>query len=234
MSKDHYIIDGIKYIKESLHHHDKVNLKKTTVVNFILDMSGSMTSVWDATIDGFNEYTQGLKNDGNDYRVSLTLFDTIVESPYTDRPLEKVKELTRKVYHPRGATALYDAVCSTVNRVHKSSKDNEKHLVVIMTDGMENSSHKYTSKDMKALKEKLDAEGNWTFVFLGANQDAWDTAQAWGYDSMNVASYNSTVRGTNMAFASMAGATTRFAASQSLSSDDFMTVEEQEKINLTK
>lgn len=234
MSKDHYIIDGIKYIKESLHHHEKVNLKKTTVVNFILDMSGSMTNVWDATIDGFNEYVQGLKNDGSDYRISLTIFDTVVENPYTNVPIEKVKELTRKVYHPRGATALYDAVCSTVNKVHESANSNEKHLVVIMTDGEENSSREYSSKDMKALKEKLTAEGNWTFVFLGANQDAWATAQNWGYDQMNVASYNSTTLGSRAAFSNMSASTINFARSADTNTQAFMSQDQIDKIKMSK
>lgn len=240
MSKNHIIVDGIKYIKESFHHSElkkateKVSLKKTTVVDFILDRSGSMSNVWMPTIDGFNEYIEGLKDDGNDYRVSLTLFDTEIEHPFKDKSIQDVPRLTQEVYYPRGGTALYDAVCSTVEKAHRHDSSNTKHLVVIMTDGYENSSHEYHERDMKRIKDQYTAEGNWTFVFLGSNQDAWATASRWGYSQMNTATYNSTTRGMGATFSAMAVSTSNFAGSDAFSTGDFMSQEQQEKIKMEK
>jgi len=164
MVKNTITVDGNKY---------KLVNKKVTHVNFILDMSGSMMDVWESTISGFNEYLDNLKRDKkNDYRVSLTLFDDQIEKPYIDAPINEVEHLTKETYKPRGMTALYDAVCKTINGV----KNDEKNIVVIMTDGGENASQEYKTPDFIKIKNGLDAGKNWTFVFLGANQDAWGVA----------------------------------------------------------
>ncbi len=56
--------------------------KANISVSLILDKSGSMTSVQDATISAINEYVESLKKDKkSSYKISLTLFDTEVEIP---------------------------------------------------------------------------------------------------------------------------------------------------------
>lgn len=47
-----------------------------------------------------------------------------------------------------------------------------KVLAVILTDGEENASHEVTGEQVKAMIEEREAKG-WTFIYLGANQDAW-------------------------------------------------------------
>ena len=124
-------------------------------VNIVLDKSGSMESVRGATISGFNEYLGTLKRDKeNTYKVSLTQFSYGVEETYTMKPLEEVKELTLENYDPNGGTALYDAACKTIERIRKSMceycKGKVKNIVVILTDGQENS-----SKDTEVQRKQL-------------------------------------------------------------------------------
>lgn len=222
--KDTITINGEKY--------KKVNERTTTVVNFILDMSGSMESMKESTVSGFNEYLSNLKKDGNDYRVNVTFFDDVIEKPYVDAKIYDVQPI-KKEYQPRGMTALYDAICKTVNESRKLGK-HEKALVVIMTDGGENSSKEYTEKDFIKIKKELEDKGNYTFVFLGANQDAWGVAQKWGFAHNNVATYNSTVKGTSAAFRGMSVSTGMYAASASMSTDSFMPQEVKKDIEETK
>lgn len=200
-----------------------------TIVNFILDKSGSMYETKEATISGFNEYIQTLKSKNKEkdkILFSLTLFNTSILQKYVAIPLKEVEKLTKESYSPDGFTALYDAVVETVEKVNEKAeeiKGEVKHLVVIMTDGQENSSVRHNEKCLKDLIEKLK-EKNWTFVFLGANQDSWATTCDWGLAIANTANWdNSTVRGVSTCFASLANSTMNFACSNTGSTSNFFT-----------
>lgn len=201
--------------------------KGSTVVNFVLDKSGSMLAVKDATIAGFNEYITSLKNDGIKYRFSLTMFDTAVEKYWIGVPVEFVKELDADSYQPNGGTALYDAVCKSIDDLEKSIATNDKVLMVIMTDGEENSSREYTQAQFKARVERLQATGRWSFVFMGANQDAWGNAQQWGFYRGNVTIFNSTSTGTSAAFTVTSLNTRNFANSADTSTNSFFSEEDK-------
>lgn len=204
--------------------------KKKTFVHFVLDQSSSMSSVKAATISGFNEYLNTLKKDGNEYAVSLTLFNENVERTFANLALGEVKELTESSYNPSGMTALYDAVCETLD----GSDQEGKHIVVIMTDGEENSSRRFNQQDLKKKIEKLQSSGNWTFVYLGANQDSWATAQQFGVYRNNIANYNSTQQGTRSAFVMSASNTSAFAGSDILATADFFSKDDQDTLMKTK
>lgn len=209
-----------------------IKTQKRTNVHFILDKSGSMMTVQDATISGFNEYLSNLRKDAKSkYNLSLTLFDTNVRQKYTMKPLEEVEELDRMSYMPDGMTALYDAVCQTVSKIEKGK---DKHLVVIMTDGEENSSQEYTAADLNRMIKELEKGKNWTFVFLGANQDAWIVGQKMGLSKMNTATYNNTRGGIKKTMDVLASCSASFSQSLSLSSASFFSQDDQNIIKDTK
>ncbi len=217
----------------------KAGVKKpTTIVNFILDKSGSMSSVQDSTISGVNEYISTLKKDKKSkYEFSLTLFDTEVTKPYVGVSLKDVKDLDKDTYAPEGMTALYDAVCKTIKGV-KAAK-NQKVITIIMTDGAENSSKEYTQVQMKALIGEREKEGNWTFVYLGANQDSYAVAQAYGISTGNTSNYNATNSGTRAAFCMMAQATSSFSgggggAGNGTTTTNFLSKDDQDLLAKTK
>ena len=168
-----------------------------TFVSVLLDESGSMESVRDQVIDGFNEYISGLVGSGiKRIRVSLTKFDSSGFNPdYVGAKLKNVPELTRKSYCPNAMTPLYDAVGRMIRALEQqiandSIKQGDKVLVVIQTDGLENASKEYTQKAIKKLlKEKQKA--GWTFVFLGADQNAWGGASDLGVTMSNTFAYRS-------------------------------------------
>ena len=90
-----------------------------TLVHFVLDETGSMSSVRDATIDGFNEYVNGLRADKNGkYWMSLTKFDSRGIVPvYTDLPIKEVPDLNHDTYCPCSMTNLNDAIGETVTKM---------------------------------------------------------------------------------------------------------------------
>jgi len=181
-----------------------------TLINFILDKSGSMSMRTDATISGFNEYLKTVKKEAKKSKdkttFSLTMFDTEVVKKYVSKDIKDVEPLDRETYAPDGMTALYDAVCITVKEVEeelKKVKGKTAVVTVILTDGEENSSQEYTQKELSAKIKELQ-KGNWSFVFLGANQDSWATAQKWGIHAGNIANFSmGTDQQVKSAFASV-------------------------------
>lgn len=192
---------------------------KETLVNFILDKSGSMESIKSSTVSGFNEYLGTLKKDGNKYSFSLTLFDTNVERVVTNEPISKVDELSSATYNPDGMTALYDAVCQTIKCI-KEKKD-QKVINIIMTDGQENSSREYTEKEMKSLIEEKEKQGNWTFVYLGANQDSYAVAQKYGIAQGNTVNFTASNAGMRSAMGAVSMSTSNFASDSSDNTTSF-------------
>lgn len=190
------------------------------LINFVLDKSGSMSSIVNDAIGGFNTYLRELKKDKKaSYKFSLTLFDTGVENRYADAALDVIPELTSKTYIPSGCTALLDAIGSTVATVERKSGGAGKILTVILTDGEENSSREYSLTQIKSLIERKEREGNWTFVFLGAGLDAFAAGDRIGVGTSNSVAYDpANVRAM---FRNTAEATVLYAASKASRSDDF-------------
>jgi len=189
---------------------------KRVLVNVILDRSGSMDSIRDQTISGYNEYLRGLLADKEtEYNVSLTQFDAPLAKAeltvsYVDRPLPDVPTLSRESYVPRGNTPLYDAIGETIRRIEPLQKGRPV-LTLIITDGLENASREFNADTIKAFIKRKESDG-WTFVFLGANIDSHRVGQQIGTHFANTANYAASNIGRTMA--SMASATMDYASAR--------------------
>ena len=150
---------------------------------FLLDRSGSMESIRDDTIGGFNACMNDQKAIGGN--LTLFQFDHEIVETYTRVNLNEVVPLTRETYVPRGSTALLDAI----GHVIKTWTGSESPTVIILTDGLENQSHKYTKAHVKDLIEQKTKDG-WTFVYLGAHEDAFSEAGGLGISSHNTVQYD--------------------------------------------
>lgn len=168
----------------------KAAISRTEVV-MIIDKSGSMYERVSDVVGGFNQYIGDLKgSEGADSTtVSVTLFDTTASRCYTGVPIKTIVPLTNDTYRPGGNTALLDAIGQTITEVEKALTDGTRVLVVIMTDGQENSSREYRKDTIRQMIKDREAKGNWTFVFMGADQDAFAEAGALGISAGNTLSH---------------------------------------------
>lgn len=197
--------------------------KGQTVVNFLLDETGSMMNCKNETISGFNEYIQTLQNEkGAKIRFTLTKFNSDkVEVVYVNKKIENVSLLTEKTYQPNAMTPLLDAIGKTAKELDKKLdgvKGDRKILFVIMTDGYENWSKEYNYEAIKALikdKEKQD----WSFTFMGAGIDAWMSYGNLGLKKGNVMSFDK--KNMKGAFARAGGATVMYASSKGRTTNEF-------------
>lgn len=188
--------------------------KVTTTVHFIFDQSGSMGSILTPTIKGFNEYVKGLQSSKEKFKMTLTLFnDQGSVTPFTNLPIKQVEPLTEKTYIPSGGTPLYDAVVDSVEKLHEQIENSKEPVIVaIMTDGEENASQRHTEKCLKDLVEKLQNKGNWTFLYMGANQDAWMNASRMGIYQGNAMNWQASAEGADTMFKSMAVSSANYAS----------------------
>ncbi len=165
------------------------------LVNFVLDESPSMIQRQAEAISGFNEYIATLKEKGTEVLFSLTKFSgsRMINVVRVAEFIEDVPDLCKDTYTPQrgNGTALYDAVGVTIQEVEKRVEKNSDQavLVVILTDGEENCSRKFTAEQVKAMITQKEGEGNWTFVFLGADKEAWNVGASMGISVGNVAQY---------------------------------------------
>ena len=165
-----------------------------TELVFILDRSGSMAGLESDTIGGFNGLIDKQKKVDGKAFVTTVLFDNQQKTVHDRVDLAEVAPMTEKEYYVGGSTALLDAVGDTVTHIEKIHKyvrpeDVPAHtMVVITTDGMENSSHRWRAADVKKLVEKKK-EGGWEFLFLGANIDAVSEAARFGIDADRAVRY---------------------------------------------
>lgn len=189
-------------------------MAKKMFISFILDETGSMQSVKGQTISGFNEYVETLKggDDAGRIRFALTRFnDEKVDVVYDGVRLDEVAELTEETYWPTSLTPLYDAIGHTIRALEKRlAGKKRKVLVVIQTDGAENASKEFTQGVIFSLISEKKGAG-WTFAFLGADQDAYQTGARLGIERGNVMEYTSGE--THQTFGRTATATLNYVSS---------------------
>lgn len=164
----------------------------TNIYNLIiLDESGSMTSIYESALGGANETIQTIRTaqasaDDQKHYLTFVTFDSgnreSVRTIIDTKPITEVKDLTRDDYNPNGCTPLYDAMGISLTRLEKKVTDDDQVLVTIITDGMENSSSEYSGLQIKELVARLRSKG-WTFVYIGANQDAVEVARSMHIDN---------------------------------------------------
>ncbi|MDO4204209.1 MAG: VWA domain-containing protein [Selenomonadaceae bacterium] len=173
-----------------------------TEIIFILDKSGSMSGLEEDTIGGFNSMLKKQQKNEGEVLVSTVLFDDESKVLHDRVSLKDVKPLTEDDYVPGGCTALLDAVGGAIkhiSNVHKYARPEdrpEKTLVIITTDGMENSSERYDYRKVKKMIDKKQEKHNWEFIFLGANIDAAKEAGRLGVAKEKAVNYCHDKEGT--------------------------------------
>lgn len=181
-----------------------------TDITFVLDRSGSMETVRDDTIGGFNAFLATQKATPGEATVTLAQFDTIHDTIYEAKPLHEALPLTRDTFVPRGSTALLDAIGMNINRTGarlaamREEDRPSKVVFVIVTDGHENSSREFARPAILEMISKQREAYKWEFVFLGANQDAIAAGASIGISAASSMSYAANSAGTIKAFASTA------------------------------
>ena len=200
--------------------------KGLTELVFILDRSGSMSGLEADTIGGFNSLIQKQKKEEGEALISTVLFDDLTEVLYDRVPLNRIEPMNESQYYVRGCTALLDAVGGAIHHighVHKYAREEdrpEKTIFIITTDGMENSSRRYTNEKVKKMVERQRNQHGWEFLFLGANIDAGREAEKIGIARNRSVTYENDSKGVELNFKAVGRAISKAVESDAMM--DFM------------
>lgn len=197
-------------------------------VQLLVDRSASMESIMDATVHGMDGFVSKTLQRGQERRPEhlnlsvvafgtnydgglqlQTLLDTTIADPHTS-------SIVPSMYRPDGDTPLLAAVWETISRLESKARKQDRVLLAIMTDGIENASGpRYRISTLRQrIKEKL-AEG-WRIVYLGAEIDAWKTGDYYGVGKLNALSWSPTQQGVEGIFETLADSTTRWTRNKTL------------------
>ena len=181
----------------------------------IIDRSGSMSGKEADTIGGINSTIEELKSNKSNETIkfSVKFFDHEEYIKIRSLNIENVRPLKIKDLMPRGQTALLDAMGSTITFfINKKMRDPSSYdscIIYVATDGYENSSKKFTNKNIENLikqAKKYSIE----ILYLGANQDAILEASKFGLDSTQAMNYSENSKNVECAYRSVASVAKRF------------------------
>ncbi len=144
----------------------------------ILDESGSMNSIKETIIEGFNEIVQTVKGVATqfpeqEHLISFVSFNGLATTTHLERVgVAELNELDGSKYQPAASTPLFDAMGDSIAALRKETDQATDHnvLVTILTDGRENASKEYTGATIKKMVDELSLK-NWTFTYIGADHD---------------------------------------------------------------
>lgn len=177
-----------------------------THIVLVLDKSGSMQTIRTDTAGSVDKFIRDQKAVPGEATFQLIQFDT----QHHAGPIRNIKEepafgLDR--YQPDGYTALLDSVGKAITDTGKflSSKPEserpERVVIVIVTDGEENSSRTYRREEIFRMVTTQRDIYKWDFVFLGANIDAFKESADLGIASYAASNFKATAAGIKAVFA---------------------------------
>ena len=190
-----------------------------TDITFIVDKSGSMGPLRNDTIGGINTFLADQKK-LTEGKTVLTMiqFSTSSEVTINKSDIILVDPLGLEDYVTGGGTALLDAVGDAIDKAGKrfrsmrEAQRPSKVLFVIITDGEENSSTRFSLDQIKNMITEQQDSYKWQFVFLGANQDSFQSAHSFGIYAHNTSNYHNTSVGVCNMYGSLSSNVMSFRA----------------------
>jgi len=197
-----------KKLKSKNSKKSKKTFKATkTYVAIVLDKSASMGIIQEEARTSFNDQLKKIQEESKnlDTRICLTVFNGDLDFVKFNEDVDQLALLEPKDYVPSGWTAFYDAVCTTIRKLEDLPDINESGtavLMLIITDGQENSSKKYNGEDIASMISRLKGTDRWTFSVMGANINLEALSDSTGIDKSNMLKFagnaGSVQRGTQM------------------------------------
>ena len=187
-------------------------------VYIAIDKSGSMQPYIEGTIKGVSDI---IRQQAEDTSFTINTFNHKISTIANSVRRNDVRPLTKLNYRPAGGTALMDAIGFTIEMAEAdepsrwADRDDDSTItIVIMTDGAEWDSVKYSADQIKDIIENKKMN-MWKFVFMGASEETITCADSIGIDHRETLHFDTNV--IDSAFNSAGTAIARMISSNSYS-----------------
>ncbi len=207
---------------------------EATLIAVLLDRSGSMQSIKADTEGGLAAYFEEQRTLPKQIQVTFAQFDTEYECLYSNVSIDRIPA---PELHPRGGTALYDALGKLVTDVgaelaaRPESERPGTVIVVVLTDGHENSSREWTHTAVRSLITQQQEVYNWDFLFLGANMDAVEIGASMGFAPSQSITYAAAPAGVAGVFGAAAAYSARLQSDPGAARSSGFTESERQQSN---
>jgi Mg-chelatase subunit ChlD len=167
----------------------------TQQLGVVVDRSGSMASMRSELVEGLNVFMEEQRKAGP-AKVTVIEFDDTINSVLDSVELTQVPRFGDEHFQPRGSTALLDGIGSMIQTMESRVPSGKLEgsaapVIVILTDGQENASQKFSRKQIfDTITEKKEL--GWKITFMGANQDAIAVGESFGVDRGSCVTYTAT------------------------------------------
>lgn len=195
----------------------KKTLNKRTYVAVVIDRSGSMSGLKQATVDSINEQLGVFRRESKNHEIVVTLvqFDDQIDVLTDAKDPNSIDNWTLMNFEPRGSTAMYDAVWASINNLQKQPVvDDTAYLVCVISDGYENASREVSQIQLANKIKELQDTGKWTFTYMLANQDIRTVSNNLSVPVSNVASFTANTIGLRSATNAMTGSYSSYFVSR--------------------
>jgi hypothetical protein len=180
------------------------------VVGISRDHSRSMWSIARPAARDYNSSIETIKFEAERNGIPTTVnvvkcgvgMQAIVERETINLDVHRLQPIREDQYVADGyATPLFDSIGDLIELMGNVPNANDPELcflVMVITDGQENSSKKYTSKDIAQKLATLQATDRWTFVFR-VPHGGRAVLERFGVPSGNILEWEQTQRGVEVA-----------------------------------
>lgn len=184
---DNIQVDGLDETYAANMDAEEFELPNVTLIDFIIDRSGSMDTFERVMQECLEHYKQAICNSkqADEMLVSKTLFDDVIETGGYVAP-----EDLNTDYKVGGCTRLYDAVVERRQRLLdymeqlKNAGTTARACMVILSDGFDNASRCRASDARQAIQDLIHKEI--TVAFIAFGQEAFGIADSIGIKPQNV------------------------------------------------
>lgn len=177
-----------------------------THIAVLLDSSGSMGSCYTDTVNGFNRFLADQKGAPGEATLTLRTFADLSHVVHNRVNINHVADLSRCNYSVGGSTALVDSLVDLIDQTGNelaAMPENQrpsKVVVLVITDGQENCSRRFNNHQLKDRIEHQKSRYQWEFVFMGADQNAIQEAQRYGYAAASAMTFSKSPDGISAGY----------------------------------
>ena len=176
--------------------------KPKVEIVLVLDMSSSMSKLREEVVNGFNYFLEKQKKDIPTALITTAFFNESTTIIHKRSSIIDATPISLEQYSPSGATALLDAIGEVIEMVVNAQDDSgspSQTIAIIITDGTENSSRKYTYKSLNEIV-RIRQQNGWRFLYLAANEESLMEAARIGIPMDNAVEYESDLDGAKLNF----------------------------------